>query len=83
MPRCQGRNLQVPERVPFRLTNDLVDALGTSGVEGVYKRCCEQTLRVLRDNSQIVLTVLEVFKYDPLHIWSVEMAETCVESIVG
>lgn len=30
----QGRLLPVPETVPFRLTRDMVDGLGISGVEG-------------------------------------------------
>ncbi|KAH9916328.1 uncharacterized protein B0H18DRAFT_884948 [Fomitopsis serialis] len=67
----QGKMLPIPERVPFRLTADVVDGLGTSGTQGVFQRCAEETLRVLRDESEVVLTVLEVFKYDPLHSWSV------------
>ena len=37
-----GRLLAVPERVPFRLTRDFVDALGPSGTEGVFRRCAEE-----------------------------------------
>lgn len=55
--------------MPFRLTPDMVDGLGTSGTQGVFQRCAEETLRVLRDGSDVILTVLEVFKYDPLHSW--------------
>ncbi|THH32523.1 hypothetical protein EUX98_g1663 [Antrodiella citrinella] len=66
----QGKMLQIPERVPFRLTRDMVDGLGTSGTQGVFQRCAEETLRVLRAGSGVILTVLEVFKYDPLHSWT-------------
>ncbi|KZT10138.1 uncharacterized protein LAESUDRAFT_748044 [Laetiporus sulphureus 93-53] len=66
----QGKLLPVPERVPFRLTADMVDGLGISGTQGVFHRCAEETLRVLRDQSEVILTVLEVFKYDPLHSWT-------------
>ena len=66
----QGTMLRVPERVPFRLTQNMVDGLGTSGTQGVFQRCAEETLRVLRDGSEVILTVLEVFKYDPLHSWT-------------
>ncbi|KAI8996521.1 hypothetical protein BD414DRAFT_534221 [Trametes punicea] len=66
----QGKLLPQPERVPFRLTADMVDGLGMSGTQGVFQRCAEETLRVLRDGSEIILTVLEVFKYDPLHSWT-------------
>lgn len=61
----------MPEAVPFRLTADMVDGLGTSGTQGVFQRCAEETLRVLRDNSGTIMTVLEVFKHDPLYSWCV------------
>lgn len=66
----QGKLLPIPELVPFRLTRDLVDGMGISGVEGVFRRCCEETLRVLRENSDVIKTVLEVFKFDPLWAWT-------------
>ena len=65
----QGRLLPIPERVPFRLTADMVDGFGISGVQGVFQRCAEETLRVLRVGSDVIMTVLEVFKHDPLHSW--------------
>ena len=49
----------------------MVDGLGTSGVDGVFRRCAEETLRVLREGQDVILTVLEVFKHDPLHAWYV------------
>jgi ataxia telangiectasia mutated family protein len=67
----QGGELAIPERVPFRLTADMIDGLGSFGVEGVFKRCCEQTLRLLREKSDLILAVLEVFKHDPLQRWYV------------
>lgn len=45
--------------------------MGSTGTQGVFQRCAEHTLRVLRDRSDVILTVLEVFKYDPLHSWYV------------
>lgn len=30
----KGKTLEIPERVPFRLTQNMVDALGVTGVEG-------------------------------------------------
>ncbi|WVW79405.1 hypothetical protein I302_101374 [Kwoniella bestiolae CBS 10118] len=65
-----GRKLRIPEKVPFRLTNDIVDGLGISGIEGTFRRCSEHTLRVLRTSSSLILTVLEVFKNDPLYAWA-------------
>lgn len=34
----QGRILPTPETVPFRLTRDIVDGMGITGVEGVFRR---------------------------------------------
>jgi phosphatidylinositol kinase/protein kinase (PI-3 family) len=51
------------------MTADMVDGLGTSGTQGVFQRCAEETLRVLREGSEVIMTVLEVFKHDPLHSW--------------
>ena len=67
----KGKLLPIPELVPFRMTADMVDGMGTTGTQGVFQRCAEETLRVLRNDSEVVLTVLEVFKYDPLHSWCV------------
>ncbi|KAJ7442296.1 hypothetical protein FB451DRAFT_1440423 [Mycena latifolia] len=66
----QGKLLRVPEQVPFRMTSDVVDGMGAAGTQGVFQRCAEETLRVLREGSEVIMTVLEVFKYDPLHSWT-------------
>ena len=66
----QGRVLPVPEVVPFRLTRDLVDAMGITGTEGTFRRCCEFTLEALRDQSYSIMTILDVLRYDPLYSWS-------------
>ncbi|GAA5887702.1 hypothetical protein JCM16303_003731 [Sporobolomyces ruberrimus] len=73
----QGKRLAIPELVPFRLTQNLVDGFGSSGIDGVFRRCSEETLRVLRERSNILMTILEVFKHDPLQRWAVstEMAK--------
>lgn len=36
--RKQGKNFDIPETVPFRLTPNLVDGLGVTGVEGQYQQ---------------------------------------------
>ena len=66
-----GRILPVPELVPFRLTRDSVDGMGMTGVEGVFRRCCNFTLEALRQEQDSIMTILDVLRYDPLHIWSV------------
>lgn len=46
------------------------DAFGVSGVEGIFSTCCQVTLKVLRDNKDVLLTVLESFIHDPLVEWT-------------
>ncbi|WRT68452.1 uncharacterized protein IL334_005428 [Kwoniella shivajii] len=55
--------------VPFRLTQNLVDALGVTGVEGVYRKAAEITMGILRANSDSLMSVLEAFVHDPLQEW--------------
>jgi serine/threonine-protein kinase ATR len=66
----QGKTFEIPEKVPFRLTQNLVDALGVTGVEGVYRRAAEITMEVLRANSESLMSVLEAFVHDPLVEWT-------------
>ncbi|GMH31457.1 hypothetical protein Nepgr_033300 [Nepenthes gracilis] len=66
----QGLMLKTPERVPFRLTRDIIDGMGVTGVEGVFRRCCEETLAVMRTNKEALLTIVEVFIHDPLYKWA-------------
>lgn len=56
----QGRTLPTPEVIPFRLTRDLVNGMGLTGVEGVFQRCCEETLAVMRASQEELKTIVEV-----------------------
>lgn len=49
--------------------------MGVSGVEGTMRHCCEKTLTVLRDQRQIIITLLQVLLYDPLFKWSITPAK--------
>lgn len=49
------RNLLVPERVPFRLTREMVDPILIEGVNGKFKSVAVDTLDRLRKNSQVLL----------------------------
>ncbi|XP_050421824.1 serine/threonine-protein kinase SMG1 [Adelges cooleyi] len=66
----KGKTLRVPEKVPFRLTQNLKEALGVTGVEGKFRLTCEQVMKVLRKNKETLLTLLEAFVYDPLIDWT-------------
>lgn len=43
---------------------------GVNGCDGVFRRCCEETVRVLRARHQALETILEVFVHDPLCNWA-------------
>ncbi|KAL2127251.1 hypothetical protein VTI74DRAFT_11019 [Chaetomium olivicolor] len=58
-----------PERVPFRLTRMLTYAMEVSNIEGSFRTTCEHVMRVLRDNKESVMAVLEAFIHDPLLTW--------------
>ncbi|RKP06910.1 kinase-like domain-containing protein, partial [Thamnocephalis sphaerospora] len=58
-----------PERIPFRLTRMLVNAMEVSGIEGNFRTTCENVMRVLRENKESLMAVLEAFVYDPLINW--------------
>lgn len=66
----KGLELTVPERVPFRLTNNMVDAFGVTGVEGTFRKSCEVTLSLLRGNETTLMNILESFLHDPIMDWS-------------
>jgi len=65
-----GRVLPVPELVPFRLTRDIVDGMGVTKTEGVFRRCCEFTMDALREDKDSIMTLLNVLRYDPLYTWT-------------
>ncbi|EZA54785.1 Serine-protein kinase ATM [Ooceraea biroi] len=73
----QGKVLPVPETIPFRLTRDIEVAMGVSGIEGTMRRSCEVTMTMLRDQRQIIITLLQVLLYDPLFTWAITPEKAC------
>ncbi|KAJ5791400.1 uncharacterized protein N7518_008411 [Penicillium psychrosexuale] len=61
----KGHTFEKPEVVPFRLTHNMVDAFGAYGYNGPFRRTCEITLSLLRQNEDALMTVLETFLHDP------------------
>ncbi|CAH2984222.1 unnamed protein product [Chilo suppressalis] len=58
-----------PEKIPFRLTRMLINAMEVTGIEGTYRRTCESVMEVLHRHKDSVMAVLEAFVYDPLLNW--------------
>ncbi|KAH8711053.1 Protein kinase rad3 [Beauveria bassiana] len=61
----KGLTFAKPERVPFRLTHNMVAAMGVYGYEGPFRASSELTLRILRQQEETLMTILEAFIYDP------------------
>lgn len=58
-----------PEKIPFRLTRMLVLAMEVSGVDGLFRRTCERVMKVMRENCDSIVAILEAFVHDPLLSW--------------
>lgn len=67
----KGQRFEIPERVPFRLTQNMVDAMGVTGCDGVFRKSAEITMGILRDNRDSLMSVLEAMVHDPLGEWSI------------
>lgn len=61
----KGLTFEKPEKVPFRLTHNMVNAFGACGVEGPFRKSAEVTLKVLRQHEDTLMTIMETFLYDP------------------
>lgn len=66
----KGETFEVPEIVPFRLTHNMVNGMGPMGTEGLFRRACEVTMRLMRDQREPLMSVLKPFLHDPLVEWS-------------
>ncbi|PHH88274.1 hypothetical protein CDD83_7758 [Cordyceps sp. RAO-2017] len=61
----KGLTFSKPERVPFRLTHNMVAAMGVYGYEGPFRKSSELTLSILRQQEETLMAILEAFIYDP------------------
>ena len=57
-----------PEKVPFRLTRQFVNALEVTGTNGTLTWCCEFAMENIRNNSEQILVLLDTLIYDPLEV---------------
>lgn len=79
----QGKCLPTPETIPFRLTRDITAPFGVSGVDGVFRKSCEKTMQVLRENCTMIMTTLEVLLHDPLYQWALTNKKSQCRQGVG
>ncbi|KAH0787594.1 PIKK family atypical protein kinase [Histomonas meleagridis] len=55
-----------PEKVPFRLTRMIVNALDNGSVEGIFRKNCEDVMYVLRESKESIVALLEIFVHEPI-----------------
>ncbi|KAG6574344.1 Phosphatidylinositol kinase (PIK-L2) [Phytophthora cinnamomi] len=67
-----------PEKIPFRLTRMLTQAMEVSGIEGNFRYTCEASMRVLRDNRDSLMAVLEAFVPKKMEVVDAEEKEALV-----
>lgn len=58
-----------PEKVPFRLTRMLINAMEVCGIEGNFRFTCENVMEVMRKHKDPLMAMLEAFIHDPLANW--------------
>lgn len=66
----KGKTLEYPEKVPFRLTQNLEHACGAGGINSSFKTISSSVMNVMWDSKRSILTNLETFLHDPLVEWS-------------
>lgn len=68
--------LAIPEKVPFRLTRNIIDGMGITGTDGVFTRTSESTMYLLKSNTNALLTILSAMASDPLYKWNLSPMKT-------
>ncbi|OHT17271.1 hypothetical protein TRFO_41155 [Tritrichomonas foetus] len=53
-----------PEKVPFRLTRMIENALDGGNANGLFKKTCENVLSLIRDSKQTILSQFDLFTMD-------------------
>lgn len=47
----------------------LVEALGPTGFEGIFRVTCVRRLEMMRQHRELILSILDTFLFDPLTSW--------------
>lgn len=67
------------EKVPFRLTRMLTNALEITKIDGTLRTSMINIMSLMRENSDQIFGLLEVFKYDPLLQWMQEKDDSATK----
>lgn len=57
----------------------LVNAMEACGIEGNYRNTCELVMKVIRENKQSLLALLDAFIHDPVLNWRRTLSGSGVE----
>jgi ataxia telangiectasia mutated family protein len=66
------RALPIPEKVPFRLTRDLVDPILVEGVTSRFKHVAVHALDQFRQNAQVIIGISSLLLHDPISVFGGE-----------
>uniref|UniRef100_A0A914PKF1 non-specific serine/threonine protein kinase n=1 Tax=Panagrolaimus davidi TaxID=227884 RepID=A0A914PKF1_9BILA len=70
------RSLPIPERIPFRLTRDLVDPLLIDGVYGHLKDIAVHTMKQMRENARVIVGIASSLVHDPVSTFAAVSSQT-------
>ncbi|XP_054711224.1 DNA-dependent protein kinase catalytic subunit-like, partial [Uloborus diversus] len=73
--------LGTPELVPFRLTSQYLQLMEPLGVKGIYEATMVHILSALREKSDLILNVMDIFIKEPTLDWKVHAQRQ--QSILG
>ncbi|UJR22353.1 hypothetical protein I4U23_025415 [Adineta vaga] len=62
-------HLPVPELIPIRLTRQLTQLMSPIGTAGLFRATMIDTINALRENSDLLLSTMNVFIKEPLMEW--------------
>ena len=57
--------LKYSETVPFRLTKMFINALEATKIEGTFRSCCENIMKLMRHNREQILGLLHAIVFNP------------------
>ena len=70
------RTLPIPEKVPFRLTRDMVDPLIIDGVYGRLKDIAVHTMKQMHQNCHVIVGIASSLIHDPVSTFLAGADET-------
>ena len=63
----RGKNLRVPEIVPFRLTPNIVDGCGLAKLNGLFRKISLTTMEIAANRKEMIKTIMSLFSsFNPL-----------------